>query len=105
MNIQAVNNYNQPNFGARIKINKAVKEDLLTGGLASGIGSTASAAGVLSATPMSDPAHHVQAAAKVIDAVAASTGAGLSVGGASAWRLAVSFFKSAVNKITGKIPS
>lgn len=107
MNIQAINN--SPNFGARIKINKTAANDLLTTGIGSGIGTTATVAGVSSSMPMSDPAHHIYSAAKVVDGMQASTGAGLFAGGASAFRFATSFLKSGIKNLSKtnstKIPS
>jgi len=102
MQVNSINSYN-PNFGAKIKISKAAKEDLRDAAILSGFGTSLSGTGALSCLPASDPVHHIHSAAKVLDCGFAIGGSATSVGGATSMKLAHSILKDGIKKI--KIPS
>ena len=98
-----VNSVNNQSFGARIKISKAVKADLMDGAALSSLGTSASGIGTMSSVPLADPAHHVLMPAKVVDSAFALIGSTIAGIGANCMRRAGLFFKSAMKN--SKIPS
>ena len=98
-----INSINNQSFGARIKISKIAKEDIRDASILSSLGTTSSGLGVLSSLPASDPVHHVQVSAKVVDSGSAIGGSAASAGGATLMKMAHTIFKNGINK--SKIPS
>lgn len=98
-----VNSVNNPSFGARIKISKAVKADLIDGAALSSLGTSATGIGTMASIPLTDPAHHVLMPAKVVDSAFALIGSTIAGIGANCMRRAGLFFKSAMKN--SKIPS
>ncbi len=102
MHIYSVNN---TAFGAKIKLDKNIANDLLYSGTISSIGSSAIGSGIASSAPVLDPVHHIHSAAKVVDGAFALTGLGFGGVASSCFKLSLEFLKSALSKMKAKIPS
>ncbi len=100
MRVQSINN---TPFCAKIKIDKAVKENLVYGGTLSSAGTSLSGSGILSCLPASDPVHHIHSAGKVVDSASALGGSAFGIGGGALSKLGAEFIKQAAKE--AKIPS
>ena len=96
MQINCVDN---TGFCARIRINKPSGIYYRDAAIMSGLGTTASGAGLMSSTPLTDPAHHVHTAAKVVDGLFALCGVGLAGVGTACTKFAHTLFKEG-NKLS-----
>lgn len=94
-----INCVDKTDFGARIKINKPAGTYYRDASIMSGIGSTASGCGLMSSSPLADPAHHVHVAAKFVDGFFALCGIGLAGVGAACAKLAHNLVKEG-NKLS-----
>lgn len=100
MHVQSINNVS---FGAKIKIDRRVKENLVYGGALSSAGTSLSGSGILSCLPASDPVHHIHSAGKVVDFASALGGSASGIGGSVLSKVGVEFIKEAIKE--AKIPS
>lgn len=92
-------------FGARIKLSKQMKEDLLQATGATSLGSSVLSTGATSSAPVFDPAHHIHSAAKVVDGAFAVIGSGFTGVASSCFKLGSDLYKGFISKFKAKMPS